>query len=71
MKEIFFSNAHIRRVEQGRIKGENVYSAFGQTHSSRYLIVFLIRKHRTAALPLSARDMKTAERRYYNEQKVH
>jgi uncharacterized DUF497 family protein len=36
---------------------------------SRYVVVFFIRKRRTAALPISARDMTPAERRYYHEQK--
>ncbi len=49
-------------------KGENLYVAYGQTNSGRYLIVFFVRKNKTAALPISARDMTQSERRYYEQQ---
>ncbi|MDZ7314012.1 MAG: hypothetical protein ONB45_22345 [candidate division KSB1 bacterium] len=45
------------------MKGENVYAAYGQTHAGRYLIGFFINKQKTAALPISARDMATADMR--------
>ena len=51
------------------MKGEDLYAAYGQTAAGRYLIVFFIHKHPTAALPISARDMSQAERRYYDDQK--
>ena len=69
VEEILFSSPHVRRAEKGRIKGENLYAAYGQTEVGRYLVVFFIRKRRYAALPISARDMTPAERRYYNAQK--
>ena len=69
VEEILFSSPHVRRAEKGRIKGENLYAAYGQTEAGRYLVVFFIRKRRYAALPISARDMTPAERRYYNAQK--
>jgi len=71
VEEVLFSKAHFRLVEQGRVEGEDVYAAYGQTDGGRYLIIFFIRKHGTAALPISARDMTQAERRYYNERKTH
>ncbi|MDQ1316386.1 MAG: uncharacterized protein QG588_33, partial [Candidatus Poribacteria bacterium] len=46
-----------------------LYVAYGQTKSGRYLIIFFILKHKSNALPISARDMTSSERRYYNEQK--
>jgi uncharacterized DUF497 family protein len=52
------------------VEGEDVYVAYGQTDAGRYLSIFFIRKHGTAALPISARDMTQAERRYYNERKA-
>lgn len=58
-------NPHIRRIGKGRIKDENVYAAFGQTYAGRYLIVFYIKKLSGALLPISARDMDDAERKYY------
>jgi uncharacterized protein len=69
VEEILFSSPHVRMAEKGRIKGENMYAAYGQTEAGRYLVVFFIRKRRSAVLPISARDMTPAERRYYNAQK--
>ncbi|MBI4641090.1 MAG: BrnT family toxin [Candidatus Tectomicrobia bacterium] len=66
---ILFSESHVRLAEKGRVKGENLYVAYGQTTAGRYLVIFFILKRRTAALPISARDMTTSERRYYNAQK--
>jgi uncharacterized DUF497 family protein len=68
VEDVLFHKSHTRRVNQGNIKGEDVYVTYGQTSSGRYLVVFFIRKHAAAALPISARDMTQAERRYYNEQ---
>lgn len=71
VEDVLFSKAHFRRVEQGRVEGEDVYAAYGQTDAGRYLIVFFIRKYGSAALPVSARDMTQTERRYTNERKTH
>src|SRR5215510_11117403 len=59
----------IRRAEKGRVQGEDVYVAYGQTAAGRYLVVFFILKYQMAALPISARDMTQAERRYYAQQR--
>lgn len=69
IEDVLFSTPHIRLAEKGRIKGENLYAAYGQTGAGRYLIVFFVHKRRQVALPISARDMSDAERRYYHEQK--
>jgi uncharacterized protein len=69
VEEVLFSSPHIRLAEKGKIRGENLYAAYGQTAGGRYLIVFFIRKRRTAALPISAREMTRAERDYYHGQK--
>jgi uncharacterized DUF497 family protein len=45
------------------------WMAYGQTAAGRHLVVFFIRKPRSAALPISAREMTRAERRYFHEQK--
>ncbi len=68
VEEILFSEPHVRRAQKGRVKGEDLYAAYGQTIGGRYLIVFFIHKEQTAALPISARDMTQAERRYYERQ---
>jgi len=69
VEEILFSEPHVRLAEKGRVKGENLYVAYGQTTAGRYVVIFFILKRRTAALPISARDMTTSERRYYHAQK--
>jgi len=66
-EKVLFGKPHVRRVQRGRVKGEDLYSAYGQTDGGRYLIVFFIRKG-TAALPISARDMTDSEERYYDRQ---
>jgi len=48
---------------------KNVYAAYGQSAAGRYLVVIYIRKPAGALLPISARDMDDAERRYYGKQK--
>ena len=68
VEEVLFSSPHVRQAGKGRVKGENLYFAYGQTEAGRYLVVFFIRKRRATALPISARDMTSAERRYYHEQ---
>jgi hypothetical protein len=69
VEQVLFSKPFVRRAEKGRVQGEDVYVAYGQTAAGRYLVVFFILKDQTAALPISARDMTPAERRYYVQQR--
>jgi uncharacterized DUF497 family protein len=69
VEQVLFSKPFVRRAEKGRVQGEDVYVAYGQTAAGRYLVVFFILKDQTAALPISARDMTQAERRYYGQQR--
>ena len=68
-EEVLGAKPHIRRMNKGRVKDEHVYAAFGQTDAGRYLIVFYIRKVSGDVLPISARDMDDAERKYYERQR--
>jgi uncharacterized DUF497 family protein len=68
-EEVLSAKPHIRKMSRGKLKGENVYGAYGQTEGGRYLIVFYILKLTGAILPISARDMDDAERKYYGRQK--
>lgn len=68
VEHILFSSPYIRKAEKGRVKGEDVYVAYGQTDEGRYLVIFFIRKNQTSALPISARDMTQSERKYYERQ---
>jgi hypothetical protein len=69
VEDVLFSRPHIRRAEKGHVQGEDLYVAYGQTAAGRYLVVFFILKYQTAALPISAREMTPAERRYYAQQR--
>lgn len=64
-EEVFFNRPQYRFVESGHRRGEDVYTASGQTDAGRYLIVFFIHKSGNTALILSARDMDQKERRRY------
>ena len=68
VEEVLFSTPHIRRAKRGHVKGEDVYLGYGQTDSGRYLLISFIWKGQGLALPISARDMSRAERRYFDEQ---
>ena len=65
VREVLVRFPLIRFIEKGNRQNENVYAAYGQTDSGRYLVVFLIYKEDGNALILSARDMTNAERRKY------
>lgn len=67
VEEIFFNVPHFRFVESGYTKGEDVYSACGQTDAGRYLIVFFIFKDGNVALVVSARNMDKKERKRYEK----
>lgn len=69
VEEVLFGRPHIRFWEKGKVRGEDLYLAYGQTDAGRYLVVFFVRKPNQTALPISARDMTDAERRYFNERK--
>lgn len=59
------SRPRIRRIERGRLRGEDVYVAYGRTEAGRYLTVFFIYKQSGDAVILSARDMDEKERATY------
>lgn len=69
VEEVLAAKPFIRKVARGHVKSEHVYAAYGTTTSGRYLVVFYIRKVTGAVLPISARDMDPAERRYYEREK--
>jgi uncharacterized DUF497 family protein len=67
VEEVLNSKPLVRRVARGWTKNEDVYSALGQTFAGRYLIVFQIYKGHGVVLPISAREMTSSERRYYEK----
>lgn len=69
VEQVFINKPQYRFLEQGRIEGENVYSAYGCTNAGRYVTVIFIRKFGNHALVISARDMDKKERKQYGKQK--
>ena len=68
VEEILFKQPFVRFWEKGDVQGD-LYLAYGQTDAGRYLVIFFIYKHYGRALPISAREMNDAERRYYSGQR--
>jgi uncharacterized DUF497 family protein len=69
VEEIFFFRPRFRFHEKGRIRGEDMYTALGQTEAGRHLIMFFILKPSNRALVISARDMTRPERKRYGRKK--
>ncbi|MFN7963876.1 MAG: BrnT family toxin [Thermoanaerobaculia bacterium] len=65
VEEVLFARPHTRRLQRGRVPGEDLYLAYGRTDAQRFLVVFFLLKGHEAALPISAREMTHSERRYY------
>jgi len=65
VESVFANNPQIRFLEKGKIEGEHVYSAYGQTDAGRYVTVIFIFKIKNCALIISARDMDKKERKQY------
>jgi len=67
VRQVFNNQPQIRLIERGRVKGENLYVAGGETDGGRYLLVFFILKKSKKALIVAARDMTDSERRRYEK----
>jgi len=67
VEEVLNRKCRIFRKEKGKVEGEHLYNALGQTDSGRYLSVFFIRKLNNNALIITARDMIDSERRRYEK----
>ena len=66
VEEILLGTKKVYRVERGNVKGEDLYQALGKTASGRHLSIFFVfSKQERAALPISARDMDSRERKRY------
>jgi uncharacterized protein len=64
-EQVFQHQPHVRFMERGHEPGEDLYAAFGQTDSGRYLAVFFILKRAGTALIITARQMTEREKRSY------
>ena len=67
VREVLAGSPRFRFVEKGHRRGEDVYSASGQTESGRLLILFFVYKADKRAVILSAREMDRSERRLYEK----
>ena len=67
VESVYFGRVRYRFHEKGRVRGEDMYTAMGQTDSGRYLIVFFLVRQNNEALIVSARDMTDGERRRYEQ----
>lgn len=57
VEEVFRYTPIFRRGPRGKRRGENLYMAYGQTETGRYVFAIFIYKLNQRALILSARDM--------------
>ncbi len=67
VEEVFEFDPFFHRGPRGQRPGENLYMAYGQTETGRYLFIVFIYKLNRHALILSARDMTGAERQLYQK----
>ncbi|MBV7327310.1 BrnT family toxin [Chloroflexi bacterium TSY] len=68
VEDVFRNQPKIRKVQNGRVKGEDLYRALGQTENGRYLfIIFVYKPLKNSALVVSARDMSDKERKNYGK----
>jgi uncharacterized DUF497 family protein len=67
VEEAFSGYSLIRKLENGNVKGEDLYVSFGRTKAGRYLAVLFIRKKHNRSLVISARDMTPKERKRYGK----
>ena len=68
VEQVFRRGPLFRRVERGRVPGEDLYAALGRTDAGRYVIVFFVLKKSGDALMVTARDMDRKERRRYENE---
>jgi uncharacterized DUF497 family protein len=67
VEEVFQGKPKFLKKENGKVEGEDLYNALGQTESGRYLTVFFIYKYSQQALIITAREMNQMERKYYGK----
>lgn len=67
MEEVLSGRCRVFLKEKGKVEGEHLYNALGQTESGRYLPVFFVKKLGNKALIVTARDMNNKERKRYGK----
>jgi uncharacterized DUF497 family protein len=69
VEQVLLARPYARRADKGKVPGEDVYIAYGQSDDGRYLTVVFVYKPPGGALPVSARDMANRERKHYEQHK--
>ena len=67
VEEVLSNQPLILILEIGKVKGEDLYVAFGKTDTGRHLAILFIKKKNSRALVISARDMSKKERKRYGK----
>jgi uncharacterized DUF497 family protein len=67
VEDVLSGRCRIFKKEKGKVEGEHLYNALGQTKQGRYLSVFFIKKLNSKALIITARDMNNKERKRYEK----
>ena len=66
VEQLFWNKPVFQFAARGKIPGQDLYRAIGQTDAGRYLVVFFIYKSSGQALIISARDATRQERKHYD-----
>ncbi len=67
VEDVLSGRCRIFKKEKGKVEGERLYNALGQTKQGRYLSIFFIKKLTNKALIITARDMNHKERQRYDK----
>ena len=67
VEDALIGRCRIFKKETGKVEGEHLYNALGQTKQGRYLSIFFIKKLNSKALIITARDMNRKERQRYEK----
>lgn len=67
VEQLFANQPKLWHLQRGKLHGEDLYRALGQTDGGRYLVVFFIYKRIGKVLTISARDMDEKERKSYGK----
>ena len=67
VEEVLSNYPLILKMEKGKVKGEDLYVAFGKTDAGRHLAILFVNKKNSRALVISARDISKKERKRYGK----
>jgi uncharacterized DUF497 family protein len=65
VEEVLSGQCMVFRKERGKVDGEHLSNAPGQTEAGRFLSGFFIKKDGNKALIVAARDMNRSKRKRY------